>query len=177
MNSQMISQKTNSTRGIRGFGKKIVKRFQRTQVTAADRAEGISRGRRSEAKQDLILDKDARLCNITDARRLSRCHYEDLLRMQAGARLVLYMKLNTKSTNLCVTLLPEPFEGKSWTVAMAQRVAGVAGDVTTIAGKKIHISQSYHFKCPLSPRRSYRRHLTHSDSKNVSGERRIHATT
>ena len=56
--------------------------------------------------------------------------------MQAGARLVLYMKLNTQSTNLCATLLPKPFEGKPWTAAMVQRIAGVAGDVITIAGKK-----------------------------------------
>ena len=47
-----------------------------------------------------------------DTRRLSRCHYEDLLRMQAGVRVFLYLKLNTKSTNLCAGLLLEPFYGK-----------------------------------------------------------------
>ena len=76
------------------------------------------------------------LCNVTDARRLSRCHNEDLLRMQSDDRIVLYFKVNTKSTNLCGTFLPKLFKGEPWVVASAQRDAGIGGDVTTIAGKK-----------------------------------------
>ena len=52
-----------------------------------------------------------------------------------GDRVVLYFKVNTKSTNLCGTFLPKPFEGKPWVVASAQRDDGIGGEVTTIAGK------------------------------------------
>ena len=56
--------------------------------------------------------------------------------MQAGARVVLYMKLNTKSTNLCAELLLKQFFGKPWDAAAAQRDAGIAGNTTTIVGKR-----------------------------------------
>ena len=100
------------------------------------RADSIRLGLRSDAREDLLLDEEAQLCNVTDAHRLSRCHYEDLLLMQLGNRVILYFKVNTKLINLCGTFLPKPFEGKPWVVASGQRDAVISRDVTIIAGKK-----------------------------------------
>ena len=75
-------------------------RFQRTRQTVSDRADDIGLGLRSDAREDLLSDEDARLCNVTDARRLSRYHFEDLVRVQEGVRLVLYLRLNQRATKL-----------------------------------------------------------------------------
>ena len=119
-----------------GFKKQIAWRFKRTQVTAADHVASLGLGLRSDARDDLLIDEDARLCNVTDQRRLSRCHFEDLLRLQSGARLVLYLKTNSRSTNVCPSLVLKPFDGKLWDAAQLQRDASVGGDITTLAGKK-----------------------------------------
>ena len=97
-----------------GFKKQIAWRFKRTQVSAADHVASLGRGLRSDARDELLIDEDARLYNVTDQRRLSRCHFEDLLRLQSGARLVLYLKTNSRSTNVCPSLVAKPFDGKLW---------------------------------------------------------------
>ena len=56
--------------------------------------------------------------------------------MQSGGRLVLYLRLNQRASNLCSELLGKPFEGKSWAAVLAQRAAGSGGSVCTIAGKR-----------------------------------------
>ena len=91
------------------FRKQIVQKFQRIRICANDRTASLGRGLRSVAKEDLLVDDEARLIHVTDARRLSRCHFEDLLRMQEGARVVVYFKTNLNSRNLCSELLSKPF--------------------------------------------------------------------
>ena len=111
-------------------------RFQRTSQTLSDRADNIGLGLRLDAREDLLLDEDARVCNVTDARRLSRYHFEDLLRVQEGVRLVLYLRANKRGTKLVAPLLAIPFEGEGqpWSVAEAQCSAGSAGNITSIGG-------------------------------------------
>ena len=55
--------------------------FQNGKSSAKVRSEEIGLGLQSDEWDDLFLDKDTRLCNGTNARRLSWCHFEDLLRM------------------------------------------------------------------------------------------------
>ena len=83
-------------------------------VTVGDCASIIGRELHSEVKEDLVIDKEARLCNVTNPCCLSWYHYQDLLCMQAGERVVLYVKLNTKLSNVCAGLLSKPFDGKPW---------------------------------------------------------------
>jgi len=121
---------------LKKFHRQIRWRFQRTQTSLADRADDIGLGRRSEARDNLLVDEDARVCNVTNARRLSRYHFEDLLRVQTETRLVLYLRLNQRSTNLAGPLLKKPFEGKPWDIALKQRTSGSAGDVVSLSGVK-----------------------------------------
>ena len=101
--------------------------FQQSVETVTDRADVIGRGLRLEAKEDLLTDEDLRLCNVTDARRWTCCSFEDLLCMQSGGRLFLYLRLNTRASNLCSELLGKPFAGKSWAAVLVQRAAGNGG--------------------------------------------------
>ena len=53
------------------FTRQIKCRFRRQQKTTEERADGIGLGRRSKAQDDMLIDDDARLCDVTDARHLS----------------------------------------------------------------------------------------------------------
>ena len=128
------------------FRKQIVQKFQRMSISAKDRTESLGRGLRSVAKEDLLVDEEARLVHVTDARRLSHCHFEDILRMQEGARVVLYFKTNINSTNLCSELLSKPFHGKPWHAAEDQRQAGIAGNVSSIVGTKFLVLRATIFR-------------------------------
>ena len=118
------------------FALQIAWRVKRTQVTAADHVASLGLGLRSDTQDDLLVDKDARLCNVTDQRCPSRCHFEDLLGVQSGARLVLYLKTNKRASNVIPSLLSKPFDGKLWDAVQLQPDAGIGGDITTLAGKK-----------------------------------------
>ena len=54
-------------------------RFQRKQITAAEREEDLGRGLRSSRADNLFVDDEAFNVETTDVRRLSRYHWEDLL--------------------------------------------------------------------------------------------------
>ena len=66
--------------------------------------------------------------------------------MQEGARVVLYFKTNINSTNLCSELLSKPFHGKPWHAAEDQRQAGIAGNVSSIAGTKFLVLRATIFR-------------------------------
>jgi hypothetical protein len=123
------------------FQRQMRCRFQNANSSSEARAEDIGLGRRSDARDDLLLDEDARLCDVTDARRLSRCHFEDLLRMQTDSRLVLYFQLNTIGSGLHQTFHQKPFLGSSgekkpWVAGATQRSCRTGGTTVTIAGNK-----------------------------------------
>ena len=65
---------------LKNMKKQINSRFQRQKVTEGDRANAMGMGLRSSTVDDSLLDEDARLAETTDAKRLSRYHWEDLLR-------------------------------------------------------------------------------------------------
>jgi hypothetical protein len=93
--------------------RQIRSRFQDWSVNSKDLVDNIGLGLRSDTKDDIFVDDDARLCRVTDIRRLSRYHFEDILRVQADGRLVLYFLLNRKGTNVDSVFLTEPFHRKN----------------------------------------------------------------
>ena len=53
------------------FTGQIKCRFWRQQRTTEERANFIGLGRRSNARDNMLIDEEARFCDVTDARRLS----------------------------------------------------------------------------------------------------------
>ena len=100
----------------------IWSRFQNTNIFADDCANDIGLKLRSNARDTLPVDKEARLCSVTDIHRLLQNHFEDFLRMQADGRLVLYFKLNRGGTNVDTSFSPfsKPFERKMWGAVIVQ---------------------------------------------------------
>ena len=90
----------------------LSKRFMNHTVLFSDKIANIGLGRKSAARDDLLVDEDANAFSITDARRLSRYHFEDVLRVQLDHPLVLYFCLNTKRSNVVKSLQMKPFDGK-----------------------------------------------------------------
>ena len=113
-------------------------RFRRPapQAVAAQRVNDLGLGRRSLARDDMMVDSDARLCSVTDVRRLSRLHFEDLLCQQVDAPLLFYFKFSGRGASLSAPFLESPFLACVHPVAEQQRAAGTAGTTITIAGSR-----------------------------------------
>jgi hypothetical protein len=76
------------------FHKQILLRFKEQRQTAALRAAALSSTTRTRSEAQAILDdadRDAFTLECTDARRLSRLHFEDILRQQVGTPLKMYV--------------------------------------------------------------------------------------
>jgi hypothetical protein len=110
-------------------------RFKRTQITSANHVASLGLDLHSDARDDLLIDKDARLCSMTNQRCPSSCHFKDLPQLQSGAQLALYLKTKKRSNNVVL----KPFNSKLLGAAQFQRDAAVGGDITSLAGK----SRSY----------------------------------
>ena len=95
--------------GMGWFRRQIEKNFQNSYVSMGDHTKSIERELRSGVKEDITDNTDACLCYVIVTRCLSWCYYEDLPQIKAGARIVLYMRLNVTLTNLCAELLRKPF--------------------------------------------------------------------
>ena len=71
--------------------------FQQKRITKKQRAENIGLGLRSTQEPISLDDDDALACSVTSHRRLSRCHFEDVVGLQKGDPLVLYFREDTET--------------------------------------------------------------------------------
>ena len=106
------------------FKKQMLWWFKRIQGTAADRIASLGLGLRSDERDNMLVDKDAPLCNVTNQRHLGRYHFEDLLQVQSGTQLVLYLKTNKRSTIVCPNIVLKPFEAHTAQQGLAHVAVG-----------------------------------------------------
>ena len=71
--------------------------FQQKRITKKQRAENIGLGLRSTQEPISLDDDDALACSVTSHRRLSRCHFEDVVGLQKGDPLVLYFRKDAET--------------------------------------------------------------------------------
>ena len=64
--------------------RQMINRFCKVQQTKESIADSIGLGLRSSATEDVLVDSDAANLKVTDAARLSRMHWEDILRVNEG---------------------------------------------------------------------------------------------
>ena len=67
-------------------------RFRRQAATKNDVVEGMGLGLRSSIDEDPIIGEEAYNLTTTDAKRLSRLHWEDLLRVNENSDIVIYWR-------------------------------------------------------------------------------------
>ena len=113
------------------FPKQLGWRFQRSYGTKGDRADAIGLGSRLSASNEMFVDEDARNAEAMDIKRLSIFHWGDLLKIQAGQRIVMQFRHNKRSN-----LQKEPFNSMPLMAADVQKKNGVAGDLKNIGGIK-----------------------------------------
>ena len=113
------------------FSKQLAWRFQRQNQSDDDRADAIGLGSRSSVANDLFLDDDARKVETTAIKRLSICHWEDVLAMQSGQKLVIQFRHNKMSD-----LQKAPFNSNPLKAAAIQQDKAIAGGITKIGGIK-----------------------------------------
>ena len=77
--------------------KRIRNRFKRVRTTVDNQIQSRGLVTRSSAKgEDLFLDEDARTAETTDVKRLSRYHWEDIVNLQGGDNIVLFVSIKQK---------------------------------------------------------------------------------
>ena len=67
-------------------------RFQKERVLSSARDDSLRLGLRSGIEDLSLVDNAAATLATTDAKRLLRIHWEDILRLQEGDRLLIYSR-------------------------------------------------------------------------------------
>jgi hypothetical protein len=70
-------------------------RFRREQTTADQIHEQIGLGLRSAVLADSLDDDEAYNVDTTNEKRLSRFHWEDVLRLKVGENIIVFFKNNS----------------------------------------------------------------------------------
>ena len=86
----------------------------------------------------ILLDEDAYNLETTDAKRLSRLHWEDILRVQQGEKIVAYFRKDA-------AVIHDVFEDYPKIAAKLQRQANVAGEEVKLNGSTFYVLRATMF--------------------------------
>ena len=117
------------------------------------------RALRSTAAESDLFDDDAVKLSTTNQKRLSRCHWEDMLGYLPGQKLAMYFQNDPKSLN--ETFIKIPNKAKR-----IQKKEGIGGQFVTIASQKYIVLKGtigltpVHIDCQAGMVSSSSRHAT-----------------
>ena len=110
-----------------GFGRQTRHRFRKERVLAGDRDAQIGRGLRSTSEALSLVDYDAATLTTSDAKRLSRYHWEDLLGVQVNDGVIIYFRKGS-------SVLDGRFRGKPKQAFDQQKRLGIGGETVKLNG-------------------------------------------
>ena len=97
-------------------------------MLAAQMHAELGLGLRSTMAADSLIDDEAYNIETTNEKRLSRYHWEDVLRLREGEPVVVYFNKDQD--------LQGRFASKPLDAAVTQKRSGIGGQLTTINGRK-----------------------------------------
>ena len=122
----------------RSFVSQIPRQFQTTRVTEAERVESLGMGLRSSQRSPVVIDydDDDRLADVTKLASNSRYHWEDLLSVTDGDRILIYFRNKKKK-------MRDIFKDNAiYDAGVRLRSSSVGGDLLSIAGQSFFVMQA-----------------------------------
>ena len=124
------------------FARQIRTRFRKERVLSSSRDDGLGLGLRSAVESLSLLDDAAASLKTSDAKRLSRLHWEDVLCFQEDERLFVYFKRKSPVVDERFSSVPEE-------VRTLQQLLGVGGDTVRLDGSDFGVLRATIDKAPL----------------------------
>ena len=111
---------------VRYFTKQLRVRFQETRSTKKSREKALGeRSLRSATSDSDLIDDEAERLETTNIKRVSRCHFEDLVGYVPGQKLAVYIAKDSH-------LITDVFSGVPNKARLKQKRDGIAGDIVGI---------------------------------------------
>ena len=115
---------------VRYFTKQLRVRFQETRSTKKSREKALGeRSLRSATSDSNLIDDEAKRLETTNIKRVSRCHFEDLVGYVPGQKLAVYIAKDSH-------LITDVFSGVPNKARLKQKRDGIAGDIVVVASRK-----------------------------------------
>lgn len=102
------------------FSRQMRTRFRKERVVSSSRNDGLGLGLRSAVESLSLLDDAVASLKTSEAKRLSRLHWEDVVGFQEGERLFVYFRRMSPVVDERFSSVPED-------VRMLQQLLGVGG--------------------------------------------------
>ena len=117
-------------------------RFRKERPMGIAHDDSLGLGLRSGIKDLSLVDNDAVTLVTTNTKRLSRLHWEDILRLQEGDGLLIHFKRHSLLVEDRFSLAPKD-------ARVRQKMMGLGGDVVRLDGSNVVVLCAAIDKAPL----------------------------